>query len=501
MELTCVQKQSTQATTRLNVLFLYDLAQTINQSTYDHLRCFRAYSGHQIYYTHALNQLQSLACLDPFDAVVLHYSLGRPGNAWLPQSVTAVLEQYQGVKAMFLLDVGWKQDFAVDWGRRLGVNLIFTTKPAEQLPLTYPQLDGAAVACVTVSPRYRPLGVRIEKGRPSLEQMVHSFDEAVLRLAGRKRPYELTARVLLATDVRGKMEPLDTAGIYTDPLNVMKAVGCQSPVADSAGSALPCQGRLTTRCGKPAFTDSHFQAGSIYFSPFQGNNVALYTGSAWETHSFQEISLALTEVRAHVNYDVFLSRSGNELALSLSAWADGQTRQVALFSLDAVLVDEDDPRRRYLGTIRGLDDQMTEDSLTRRFVWNHYHRVSKYLYTGDTTQHTYDSPDPRPWNAEKAVQFEFVLGQPQEVQLQCNSYSRTVRLGAAAIIFPMLDGGLKVYPELQRGLGNFHPNFVGNTTSGTTFVDAGHHTVGVGECGDAGGATFAFAWLHGSVLC
>ena len=59
--------------------------------------------------------------------------------------------------------------------------------------------------------------------------------------------------------------------------------------------------------------------------------------------------------------------------------------------------------------------QMTEDSLGKRFVWNLYHPVSKHLYVGDMTEHTYSSSTPRPWNGDSALHFGFVLGQPQEV--------------------------------------------------------------------------------------
>jgi len=66
--------------------------------------------------------------------------------------------------------------------------------------------------------------------------------------------------------------------------------------------------------------------------------------------------------------------------------------------------------RRYVGTIRTTDSATTEDSAAKRFVWNYYNRVQRFLtrdYTGDWT---YDTATWRQTNADSANQLEFVVG-------------------------------------------------------------------------------------------
>jgi hypothetical protein len=91
----------------------------------------------------------------------------------------------------------------------------------------------------------------------------------------------------------------------------------------SAVSAVPntglCQGRLTTESGVGVSTSDRTSQSTIYFTPYLGNRVALYSGSAWAEYTLTERSLALSGLTSGKNYDVFLYNNSGTLTLELSA--------------------------------------------------------------------------------------------------------------------------------------------------------------------------------------
>jgi hypothetical protein len=175
------------------------------------------------------------------------------------------------------------------------------------------------------------------------------------------------------------------------------------------------QGRLTTESGVPASASDHTAQSTIYFTPYQGNRIALYSGSAWAEHTFTERSLALSGLTADKNYDVFLYDNSGTLTLELSAaWTNNTTRADALALQDGVWVKSGAPTRRYLGTIRTTGTTTTEDSRAKRFVWNYYNRLTRPCYKADEADHTYAVNSERSWGgavANTLVEFVYGLGE------------------------------------------------------------------------------------------
>jgi hypothetical protein len=135
------------------------------------------------------------------------------------------------------------------------------------------------------------------------------------------------------------------------------------------------QGRLTLVSGDPAPIADQIGASTIYFTPFEGDIIALYTAGAWELLAFAEISLALASLTSGKNYDVFAYDNAGTLTLVLSAaWSSDSSRTDALALQDGVLVKSADHSRRYLGTIRATGATTTEDSNVKRFVVNMYNQ-------------------------------------------------------------------------------------------------------------------------------
>ena len=160
---------------------------------------------------------------------------------------------------------------------------------------------------------------------------------------------------------------------------------------------------------------------TIYFVPYKGNQIALYSGSAWIIHSFSALSLSLSGYAADTNFDIFIYDNSGTLTLESVAWTDDTNRATALTTQDGVYVKSGATTRRYLGTIRTTTTTgQCEDSVNSRFVWNHYNQVKRYLRSGAVTSgiegtggHVYATNAWRAWYNNTTIgqaKHDYVLG-------------------------------------------------------------------------------------------
>jgi hypothetical protein len=94
------------------------------------------------------------------------------------------------------------------------------------------------------------------------------------------------------------------------------------------------------------------------------------------------------------------------------AWSSDSARATALVLQNGVYVKSGATTRRYIGTFRttGVSGQ-TEDSSTKRFVWNYYNRVRRTLARLETTASwAYNIAAFRQANASAANQIDVVIG-------------------------------------------------------------------------------------------
>jgi hypothetical protein len=262
------------------------------------------------------------------------------------------------------------------------------------------------------------------------------------------------------------------------------------------GSSVPlagvCHGRLTLSSGVAVPTADVLAADMLYFTPFRGNQVALFDGVEWVLHPFSEHSLGLSALAANTLYDIFLyddsgtltleavawnapasssitsisnasprvvtstahglsagqlvTIAGNSVTSNNTTWRVGTTaantfqllnlngtnssspgsvgtggtwqradtnsmRATSLALQDGVYVKSGVPERRYLGTIRTTSVAgRSEDSLTKRFVYNEYNAVPRKLRVLDLATWTYTT---NAWRAAKnnlANRVEVVVG-------------------------------------------------------------------------------------------
>ena len=182
--------------------------------------------------------------------------------------------------------------------------------------------------------------------------------------------------------------------------------------------------RLTLSTGVPLPTSDLAGQSTVYLTPDQSGEIAIYDGTRWIRRETAEVSIALSSLTSAKNYDVFARWTGSAVALELSAaWTNDSTRADALTRVNGVLVKSADNTRRYVGTIRTTGTSTTEDSAAKRFVWNKYNqrrRTLRFIQTTDSWAITAasfagwraannGSPDPS---------FEWVQGENQRAWVQ-----------------------------------------------------------------------------------
>jgi len=171
-------------------------------------------------------------------------------------------------------------------------------------------------------------------------------------------------------------------------------------------------GRLTLTSGTPVTTGDVTAATTLYFTPYQGTNITLYNGTLWVPRTLSEISIAVPATTATV-YDVFIyDDNAGVPKLELTAWTNDTTRATALTTLNGFYVKTGATTRLYLGSFRtGAVSGQTEDSLTKRYLWNYYNRVNRPMRVLESTATwVYSTGTYRQANAAATNQLDFVVG-------------------------------------------------------------------------------------------
>lgn len=206
-----------------------------------------------------------------------------------------------------------------------------------------------------------------------------------------------------------------SAGATVDLSAGTKDVWVTLPAA-ALPNALPAPGgRLTGVSGVPISESDNTNLSTVYYCPFSGNRIDLWNGHAWQPAVFAELSLSLAFCNPDEIYDVFgyfSDVASGSVALELSsAWMSDTSRTDAVSGLNGVIVQDSDNTRRLLGTIRICSGgAYTEDSRSRRFIWNMYNRAPRSLRIYQASNWTYSSTTTRQAAGDTDNQIEVVAG-------------------------------------------------------------------------------------------
>jgi len=183
----------------------------------------------------------------------------------------------------------------------------------------------------------------------------------------------------------------------------------------AAAQYAACGGRLTLTTAVPVTTADVTGATTLYFTPYSNSQscgtIGLFDGTYWDIFSFAELSLDISGYTASKPYDIWIYNNAGTPTLDSTVWTNTTTRATALTTQDGIYVKTGATTRRYLGTIYiNSSGGQTDDSLTKRCVWNYYNRVPRMMYRTESTGHTYSTAAFRAWNNDATQIFQVVVG-------------------------------------------------------------------------------------------
>jgi hypothetical protein len=113
---------------------------------------------------------------------------------------------------------------------------------------------------------------------------------------------------------------------------------------------------------------------------------------------------------------VFCYDNAGTPTLEFLVWTNDTTRATALAYQDGVLCKAGALTRRYMGTFYTTSTTETEDSVTKRYLWNYYHRVKRALLKVDATASwNYTTATWRQANGSAANKVEAVIGVSEDM--------------------------------------------------------------------------------------
>lgn len=214
-------------------------------------------------------------------------------------------------------------------------------------------------------------------------------------------------------------------------------------------------GRLTLETGVPISTTDQTAKTTVYYTPFKGNSIPLYTGKRWKLMSFSEISIALgTLASASFPNDIFAYNNAGTVALEKLIWTSATARATAIVKQDGRYVKGGDATRLYLGTFIPTSTTTTEDSVVVLGLWNYYNRSNKAGTRSSSTSHVINGTTIREFNAGIATRVYFCIGVVEDpislwARLTCSNTATN----------PILGGGVGVNGSAYN-IGRWNPGAV-----------------------------------------
>lgn len=272
--------------------------------------------------------------------------------------------------------------------------------------------------------------------------------------------------------------------------------GVRSWVAQSGGGGgkYVCDGRLTLTTATPITTSDVTAATTLYFTPYNGDQIGLYDGSsAWTTITFAELSLDISGYTADKNYDIWVYNNSGTATMDSTVWTDNATRATALTTINGIYVKTGATTRRYVGTIRiTTTTGQCEDSETKRYVWNMHNRSPRIIYKYLSDAHTYNSSTKRPWNNSGTNKIDVVNGISDTVNIGFIAPAKSGNDGQSVQLEISIDDSDPWGGTAEMTIANYNNQYLTLTTTGTKLFSAGYHYATMVE--STGVTTANFTW-------
>jgi len=190
------------------------------------------------------------------------------------------------------------------------------------------------------------------------------------------------------------------------------SAGSLTATGGSGGDKYPCEARLTLSTGVPVPTSELTAQGTLYLTKYNGDQVAVYTGSAWTTLTLgSDLSITLSGLAtASKLYDIFAYSNSGTLAIESLVWTSDTARATALTTQNGVYVKSGDATRRYIGTIYIDSSKQCYQSKLHNYVFNINNPVDFFLQKDVDTSHSYASSTYRYYNNDSTQYVDYVVG-------------------------------------------------------------------------------------------
>jgi hypothetical protein len=274
-------------------------------------------------------------------------------------------------------------------------------------------------------------------------------------------------------------------------------------LSGSAGGGI--NARLTLTSGTPVTTADVTGATNVYWTPYGGNTVTLWNGSAWTSYTLTEVTIALGTITNARPYDVFGFVSAGAPAAEILAWTSDTARATAVTLQDGRYCKSGDKTRLYLGTFRTTSTTTTEDSAGgvttqvggKRFLWNYYNRVARAIAVIDTTASwSYTTNTVRQANAASGNKVEYVCGIDEDIcsailNAQWFGFSSSTRGANAGIGLDSTTTFKRFAQRAYSSAGSSITIICVLTTSYAEQSGSGYHYLSWNESGADGTSNFA----------
>lgn len=192
--------------------------------------------------------------------------------------------------------------------------------------------------------------------------------------------------------------------------------------------------RATLTTGVPVTTADVTAATTIKLTPYKGNRIALFDGTAnWVKRHSAEMSLAVPATTSQM-YDAFVYDNAGVPTLEALAWTNDTTRATALTLQDGVLVKTGATTRRYAFSFRTTTvSGQTEDSLAKRYLWNYYNRVARPMLNSESANSwNYSVATYRQMAGSSTNNLDFIIGVSEDMvtaieTVSCQNNTTTYR--------------------------------------------------------------------------
>ncbi|MCB0383918.1 MAG: hypothetical protein KDD43_00895, partial [Bdellovibrionales bacterium] len=212
------------------------------------------------------------------------------------------------------------------------------------------------------------------------------------------------------------------------------------------------EGRITLGAGGPPIRTGSATSTVVAFTPYEGNQIALYDGSTWALYEFSEITASLPSTTDTI-YDMFVYDSSG-VTFELVAWSSLSARATAITLQDGVYVKSGDATKKYVGSVSTNGTTGTcANTESERHVWNYYNRKREnVLATVSTASWTYSTSTWRVF-AGGTTHVDILIGVIEEsIFLQAG-----IELSSSGSLFAYYvgigDGTTTTNSAYQQGLG------------------------------------------------